>query len=120
LIIGVPDQFPSLEPACTPARLRGNILGTLARATKPADCLLNMRRLNAGVRPSAGSGFAAALLWVPEVGLSPVTCGDRRPGTITDVSPRLLYLIFSRLLAWLAQLYRPSSYADIATPGSTP
>jgi hypothetical protein len=42
-----------------------------------------------------------------------VTCCDRRSGTITDVSLRLLYLIISRLLAWLTLLPRASSYTDI-------
>ena len=43
----------------------------------------------------------------------PLTCGDRRPGTITDVSLRLLYLIFSRLVTWLTLLPRASSSTDI-------
>jgi hypothetical protein len=39
----------------------------------------------------------------------PVTCGDQQPGMIADVSLRLLYLIFSRLLSWLTLLCRASS-----------
>jgi putative transposase len=42
-----------------------------------------------------------------------VTCGDQQPGMITDVSLRLLYLIFSRLLTWLTLLPRASSSKDI-------
>jgi putative transposase len=42
-----------------------------------------------------------------------VSFGDRRPGRITGVSLRLLYLIFSRLLAWLTLLPRASSYTHI-------
>ena len=42
-----------------------------------------------------------------------VTCRDRQPGMIADVSLRLLYLIFSRLLSWLTLLRRASSSKDI-------
>jgi hypothetical protein len=45
-----------------------------------------------------------------------VTCGDRhcqRPGTIMAVSLRLRYLIFARLLRWLALLGRTTSSKDI-------
>ena len=42
-----------------------------------------------------------------------VTCMDRQPGMIANVSLRLLYLIFSRLLGWLTLLGRTSSTKDI-------
>jgi putative transposase len=42
-----------------------------------------------------------------------MTCGDRQPGMITDVSLRLLYLIFSRLSSLLTLLPRASSSTDI-------
>jgi putative transposase len=38
---------------------------------------------------------------------------DRQPGMIANVSLRLLYLIFSRLLGWLTLLGRTSSTKDI-------
>ena len=49
---------------------------------------------------------------------SACTCDLRRPalhgaGMITDVSLRLLYLIFDRLLDWLMLLARASSSKDI-------
>ena len=43
----------------------------------------------------------------------PVTSADRPPGMITDVSIRLLYLIFNQLLSWLTQLPRAPSSKDI-------
>jgi putative transposase len=42
-----------------------------------------------------------------------VTSGDRQPGMIAKVSLRLVYLIFSQLLSWLALLPRASSSKDI-------
>jgi putative transposase len=42
-----------------------------------------------------------------------MTCGDRQPGMIAEVSLRLLYLIFSRLLRWLTLLPRASSSKDV-------
>jgi hypothetical protein len=43
----------------------------------------------------------------------PLTCGDRQLGMLTDVSLRLLYLIFNQLLIWLTLLPRASSVKDI-------
>ena len=48
-------------------------------------------------------------LWGSRSQPEPVTCGDRQPGMIADVSLRLLYLIVSRLLSWLTLLGRASS-----------
>ena len=52
-------------------------------------------------------------LWGSRSQPEPVTCGDRQPGMIADVSLRLLYLIFSRLLSWLTLLGRASSSKDV-------
>ena len=52
-------------------------------------------------------------LWGSRSRPEPVTCGDRQPGMIADVSLRPLYLIFSRLLSWLALLGRASSSKDV-------
>ena len=43
------------------------------------------------------------------------TCGNRQPGMIAEVSLRLLYLIFSRLLSWLTLLGRASASKDVET-----
>lgn len=40
-------------------------------------------------------------LWGSITRPKPVSCGDRPPGVIAEVSLRLLYLIFSQLLTWL-------------------
>ena len=64
-----------------------------------------VRSLRAG-NPGHGVGFQK-----PRPGS--LTCGDRQPGMITDVSLRLLYLILSRLLTWLTLLPRASSHKDI-------
>jgi hypothetical protein len=42
-----------------------------------------------------------------------VASGDRQPGTIAEVSLRLLYLIFSQLLGWLTLLPQASSPKNI-------
>jgi len=52
-------------------------------------------------------------LWGSRSRPVPVTCGDRQPGMIAEVSLRLLYLIFSRLLSWLTLLPRALSAKDI-------
>jgi hypothetical protein len=52
-------------------------------------------------------------LWGSIIRPKLVSCGDRPPGMIAEVSLRLLYLIFSQLLNWLTLLPRAPSSKDI-------
>ena len=57
-------------------------------------------------------------LWGSRSRSEPVTCGDRQPGIIADVSLRLLYLIFACLVSGLMLLPRASSSKNIELVGA--
>ena len=63
--------------------------------------------------PPLGRGPVVQILWGSRSRPEPVTCGDRQPGMIAEVSLRLLYLIFSQLLSWLTLLPRASTSKDV-------
>jgi hypothetical protein len=62
--------------------------------------------LTAGYRPR---WTGPTILWGSRSRPEHVTCRDRPPCMIADVSLRLLYLIFSQLLSWLTLPRAPSS-----------
>ena len=84
-------------------------LALLARSDRAKDVEILVLRHDVAVlrrhkpRPCGGSKSR----------LEPVTCIDRQPRMIADVSLRLLYLIFGRLLSWLTLLSRAPSSKDI-------
>lgn len=72
-----------------------------------------VRRIWAGA-PRAGDRN----LWGSRSPPESVTCGDRQPGMIADVSLRLLYLIFACLVSGLMLLPRASSSKNIELVGA--
>jgi hypothetical protein len=62
--------------------------------------------------------WSGAHLWGSRSPPESVTCGDRQPGMIADVSLRLLYLIFACLVSGLMLLPRASSSKNIELVGA--
>jgi hypothetical protein len=81
------------------------------------------RLTDGGGRLIAIAPHGGDIVWGSRSQPEPVTCGYRQPGMIAHVSPRLLYLIFSRLLSWLTRRHlqqpgrlRPPATASIGVP----